>query len=501
MRRVRTALSIAAVALAAGHTLGCWAVYSREGDMDRAPVVNHGAGATIIYPNQSAPPHPGNYHPREAGYGQGVTQPGAAPAPRPGSAPSAAPMTTPGGTTVPAGTAAPGVAVPPPEYAPDYASRSGSGSGTGAPGGGLTLLGGTEIEETGHYKLNEEPKWLKYLTLPFAVVAAPFKYGADKMAGDPVPAPAVPRNADQPRPVYQPGPTTDYETAQLQGMERELAQRSAAPGAAPVYAPPAPSAATSAPIVPSASSGFADELAALRARAGSPTAPQSAPAPPPAPATPVAPAPVAIASAPPSPAAPPAASGGGQVDRDGDGRPDQWITRENGAISRESFDENFDGSPDRTLVYDATTHEVVSIEEDANFDGRSDAWTAMRGGQVIGRRVDGNGDGQVDSWSIYRAGVITRLERDANGDGFRDHVAYYHDGHLQREERDDDADGRVDLVRYFDDGERVERVEEDADGDGEMDVVSHYEDGRLTRREVLDASVLGLGPREGAERE
>ena len=202
--RVRRALSTAAAALAAGHTLGCWAVYNRESDVDRSPVVNHGAGATIIYPNQSAPRHPGNYHPREAGYGQGVGAPAAAPPYRPGTAPSTAPMTTPGGTTVPAGTAAPGVAVPPPEYA----SRSGSSTGSPAPGGGLSMLGGTEIEETGHVKINEEPKWLKYLALPFAVAAAPFKYGADKMAGEPAPAPPVPRNEDQRRPDLQTTPAT-----------------------------------------------------------------------------------------------------------------------------------------------------------------------------------------------------------------------------------------------------------------------------------------------------
>src|SRR4030095_5212194 len=91
---------------------------------------------------------------------------------------------------------------------------------------------------------------------------------------------------------------------------------------------------------------------------------------------------------------------------------------------------NFDGVPDRTISYDPASHEAVQIEEDTNFDGKSDAWTALRGGQVVGRRVDANGDGQVDSWSFYQGGVITRLERDANGDGFRDRVAYYQDGRL-----------------------------------------------------------------------
>ena len=300
-----------------------------------------------------------------------------------------------------------------------------------------------------------------------------------------MPGPALPTNESQPRPELRPGPApTDYETARLQDVERELAQRSA-PGAVPVTT----DAATRAPGA--AGSSFAGELAALRRRA----APAPAPAPVVTAATPApAPAPAPAVAAAPSKAT-------GQVDRNGDGRTDHWITRENGAITREEFDEDFDGRPDRTLIYDPTTHEVVQIEEDTNFDGKVDAWTALRGGQIVGRRTDDNGDGQIDGWSSYRNGVITRLERDTNGDGFRDHVAYYQDGRIVREERDDDGDGRTDMITYFDANERVVRVEEDANGDGQMDVVSYYEDGRLARREVLDTSVLSSGPRPATEHE
>jgi hypothetical protein len=45
----------------------------------------------------------------------------------------------------------------------------------------------------------------------------------------------------------------------------------------------------------------------------------------------------------------------------------------------------------------------VSIEEDTNFDGRSDAWTALRGGQVVGRRVDSNGDDRSTRGASTRA--------------------------------------------------------------------------------------------------
>ena len=88
-------LAIASLVLTATQTLGCWAIHNREGDLDRSPVVNTGAGASIIYPGQSAPMHPGNYHPREAGYNQGVvanpnatTQSRSGPGPSSGSATS-----------------------------------------------------------------------------------------------------------------------------------------------------------------------------------------------------------------------------------------------------------------------------------------------------------------------------------------------------------------------------------------------------------------------------
>jgi antitoxin component YwqK of YwqJK toxin-antitoxin module len=486
MGRVR-ALAIASLTLAAAQSIGCFAVNKKERDIDSSPVVNTGAGASIIYPGQAAPRHPGNYHPREAGYGQGGTTQSNPTNPAQGG------YSTSGSYPVPPGAVASGIAVPPPEYG--YGSGNGSQSGSAAPGGaGISMLGGTEIERTEHVKVDEEPKWFKYLALPFAVVAAPVKYAADQIAGEPTPGPEVPRNDTQPRPELKPAPApTDYDTARLQGIDRELAERAGQTTAPPPIATPA-QVATTAPIAAPAPNGpsFADEIAALRRRAQ--PAPAQATTPAPAPTRTVASAPP-VSAAPPSSAVPTAAPSG-QVDRDGDGRTDQWITRENGAVSREAFDDNFDGKPDRTIIYDPTTHEAVQIEEDTNFDGRTDAWTTLRGGQMVGRRVDSNGDGQVDAWSFYQGGVITRLERDSNGDGFRDRVAYYKDGRLEREERDDDGDGRTDLITYFDEGERVSRVEEDTNGDGEMDVVSHYEAGRLARREVLDPSVLGSGPQQ-----
>jgi hypothetical protein len=456
MARIRKLAPTVLAGLAAGGWLGCPAFNYQNRDIDRTPVTNHGAGASIIYPGQTAPPHPGNQHPREVGYG---TPSGGAAYGSPSS----------GGTygTPPQGTP-PGGGHGAPGYGGDTPT-SGSARTGGAPasGGGITMIGGAEQ------------------TLPFAVAAAPFKYAWDGIRGEPEAGPSVPRNDTQPRRPAAPGPPPmDYETSALQDMERELAMREAA-------SPPAPEAQTRTAPAPRSGGGLsiADELAALQrpAQPATRAAPTSTPIPH------AAPPPTQDKSRAPAPETSLAAASG-RVDRDGDGRTDHWIFRdEGGDVMRESFDDDFDGRPDRTLHYDPWSHEVVRIEEDANQDGNIDTWTTLREGQVARRRADADDDGDIDTWSYYREGVITRLERDSTGDGFRDHVAHYREGRLEREDKDDDGDGRPDLVKHYDADEQLSRAEEDADGDGAMDVISHYEGGRLMRRELLDASVLSAG--------
>jgi hypothetical protein len=483
MARIRKLAPTVLVGLAAGGWLGCPAFHYGNRDIDRTPVTNTGAGASIIYPGQTAPPHPGSHHPREAGYG---APSGGAAYGSPG----------PGGTygTAPQGSPQAGAYGAPGHGGEAPTPGSARSSGAPASGGGITMIGGAEQEETGHYQVNESPVYWKYAMLPFAVAAAPFKYAWDGIRGEPEAGPAVPRNDTQPRRPAAPGPPPmDYETAALRDMERELAMReAAAPRAAESRtgtAPGGPAPGRSAPAPPAGGRSIADELAALQR----PAEPAPRAAPPSSVTTRGAPAPPrrpARADAPDTPLA--AASG--RVDRDGDGRTDHWIFRdEGGDMMRESFDDDFDGRPDRTLHYDPWSHAVVRIEEDANQDGNLDTWTTLRDGQVARRRTDANDDGQVDTWSFYREGVITRLERDSNGDGFRDHVAHYRAGRLQREDEDADGDGRPDLVKHYDADEQLVRAEEDADGDGDTDVISHYEGGRLMRRELLDASMLSAG--------
>ena len=427
--------------------LGCPAFNHRDRTIDRTPVMNSGAGASIIYPGQTAPAHPGNSHPR-------AVQPG-------------------GNATTSSRSGGPG-----PSGGSANVERAGSAP---APGGHVTMIGGTEVDEKRNQKIEESPIYWKYLTAPFALVAAPFAYAYEGLQGEPEPGPPVPTAADRTPAPEAPAPVRDYESSRLEDMQRELSQRQAPPRGAQ----------TAAPHPSRASLSIADELRALEQAADTPPAASSSrPAPLPPQGLPQAMARTTQRPLRATAGHTPLAAASGHVDRNGDGATDHWIFREEGEISRELFDEDFDGSPDRTLRYDPQSHRVVAVEEDSNLDGRIDSYAALRDGKVIRRRNDANADGAVDTWSFYRDGELTRLERDASGDGFRDRIAHYDAGQLQREEEDGNGDGHPDLVTYYGADERVVRVEEDADGDGQLDVVSHYENGRLKRRELLDAGLL-----------
>lgn len=351
--------------------------------------------------------------------------------------------------------------------------------GAGAPGSAgpqLSSLGGTRVDEESHLSAREEPVWWKYLTLPFAVIAAPFKLAADSTSEPTEAGPAVPEPAPKaaaPEPV---APRVDYETARLQQLERELDQR-AAPEAAPA---PEPSAAASTRA--SAGGSIEEELAALQRvpRSGASATPPALP-------DPRAPHPAGLPAPPRAQASlVPAAAADGIVDRNGDGRVDLWIYREDGEIVRRVVDDDFDGRADRTFVYDRATRALVRVEEDTDQDGRTDAWTDYQDGEIQRRRADADHDGAVDTWTLYRDGKTLRHEQDANGDGFRDRVGFYRDGRLERDEVDTNADGRPDVFNQYDDREQVVRRDEDTDFDGKVDRISYFESGRLARREIID---------------
>jgi hypothetical protein len=272
-------------------------------------------------------------------------------------------------------------------------------------------------------------------------------------------------------------PQLAQEEARLAALERELARRSApAPPAGessasdfpipiPVPIPPAflPNARPSG-----RSLSIADELASLQAS----TRPEAK-----------APPPDLVV-----PGSVRAESGGVAdrvADRDGDGRPDHWIYRQDERPVRELFDENGDGNPDRTVLFDPESGQERRVEEDRNLDGRLDSWVDYREGTISRHRRDTDYDGSPDSWSFYLAGELARQEEDLNGDGFRNRIAFFESGRLVREREDRDGDGRIDRVTLYDGTERVAQRDEDRDGDGLIDTRSYYEAGRLVRRELV----------------
>ncbi|MFB3118664.1 MAG: hypothetical protein ACE1ZP_07845, partial [Myxococcota bacterium] len=321
----------------------------------------------------------------------------------------------------------------------------------------------------------------KYLMAPFKLIAVPFVLAKELIEGEPEPGPAIPRRPDPQLPYAQSRagtapqhPAADYETAMLEDLNRQLDERRATE---PREAPPQQIASARRPSL-----SIADELRelqrapeTLRSRSDRPSFP----------------APTTLAKTSPSREPGnlfPAASG--IVDRNGDGRIDQWIFREDGEIAKEILDEDFDGRPDRTIRFDPQTHRPSRVEEDTRGDGVLNSWTDYENGAIARRRSDSNGDGTVDTWSFFRAGQLTHHEQDTSGDGFRDVVSFFDEGRRVREERDTNSDGQPDAILYFDSDEQLVRREEDRDGDGSLEVVSHYEAGRLVRRELLDFPAL-----------
>ncbi|MEE8474962.1 MAG: hypothetical protein V3T01_06405 [Myxococcota bacterium] len=426
-------LRIAAL-LGAASLVGCIAYGRGQRDVDRSPIVDTGVGATVLYPGESPVP--------------------------------------PRGPTIQRSHSGPGS---------EAATRSGTPAGAaGSPGESvaITSIGRAQRDEVSHAQYREDPLFHRYLALPFVWLAAPFRLLS--MTREPEPGPEVPRaTVARPLPVRS-EPLPDYEASRLRELEQELDERIARARPRHEGQPPHPRRSPS----------IAEELAALQRG----TAPSEVASSEPGRATPLAPSPP---SAPPTTAhSNPRVLGDrpahGVVDRDRDGRIDHWIYRENGEISREVFDEDSDGQPDRVLVYDLVNHRIGRVEEDTDHDGSFDSWTDYREGVIVRRRADTNRDGAADTWSYYAAGNVTRHERDTTGDGFRDRVGLYDDeGRLGREELDTDGDGRLDTTLHYDAEERMIRKEEDTDGDGLVDLLSHYESGRLTRRELLDPALLG----------
>jgi hypothetical protein len=473
---------------------GCMAYSRSDRDLDRTPIVNIGSRASIIYPGHSAPNFPTLPPPPRSTGAQNSSSQSNGPNSQSSQSnqyrqPNADPL--------------PQQPSPPPGYQPPPQAPP-----QGDPNAGMTMLGGAREDITKHVSIREDPLFMKYLTAPLVIAAAPFVLAKEAIVGDPEPGPALPR---PPNPTSQPSqapppraPT--YEDRRLQSMsqelsdrqarrERDMAQRAASPD----------STLTTASLGSNAGLSIADELEALRRTPDSPRrgpdggGSRDATTTPRASHTSNAPATSrAQSKAPNRQRSEPtsnktnATTADGIVDRNNDGRIDQWIYRNRGEIEREELDEDFNGHVDRIIHTDVETHQIRLVEEDNAGAGVIDTWTEYRNGAIARRRADSDGDGGVDTWSFYRVGELVRHEQDTTHDGYRDAISFYQSGRRLRETRDLDADGEPDVELFYDEKDQVVRREEDSDGDGNVEVISHYRNGRLVRKELLDAPELAV---------
>jgi len=476
---------------------GCMAFSHSERDLDRTPIVNIGSRASIIYPGQSAPGFPtlspppgstgaGSYSSQngpngQSGQGQYTGSPGQ---------PHADPLVT-----------QPGPPPSPPRSQSTYQPPPND------PNAGMVMLGGAREDITRHISIREDPLFMKYLMAPLVIAAAPFVLAKEAIVGEPEPGPAVPRPPNPTSHPTQPPPprAQHYEERMMQDMARELSERQANREREATQQALAPDPTrTTAAVASSGRLSIAAELEALRRTPDLPSrTPRSArqaphdettaSRPSNSPSTPATDRSSANRSYPPrTQPGSSATTADGIVDRNNDGRIDQWIYRSHGEIEREELDEDFDGHVDRIIHIDLASHQIRLVEEDNGGTGAIDTWTDYRQGAIARRRADSDGDGSVDTWSFYRSGELVRHEQDTTHDGYRDAISFYQHGRRLRETRDLDADGEPDVELFYDENDQVVRREEDHDGDGTVEVISHYRNGRLVRKELLDAPELAV---------
>jgi antitoxin component YwqK of YwqJK toxin-antitoxin module len=120
------------------------------------------------------------------------------------------------------------------------------------------------------------------------------------------------------------------------------------------------------------------------------------------------------------------------------------------------LDTNHDGLLDLLRVFNEKG-ELESEEADRNYDGKSDVWVTYENGAMTKQAFDNTfSRGVPDETDYYRDGKLKRIERDRNGDGKTDVWEFYVNGRLERMGVDLDFSGRV-SVWYRDEIARAEQ--------------------------------------------
>jgi antitoxin component YwqK of YwqJK toxin-antitoxin module len=165
-----------------------------------------------------------------------------------------------------------------------------------------------------------------------------------------------------------------------------------------------------------------------------------------------------------------------------------------GRLKERAEDTNQDRKPDRWLIYDGN-ETAQRVEVDRNFDGKRDGFLQYQNGVLAYEEYDNNNDGKIDRRIEYVNGKRHVEIEDTNLNGVMDSRTYFDDkGVLTRVERDKNEDGKPDVIEYFEGTDPAKVVlvkrEEDTNGDGIIDVTSYYEKGKLVRKEVADPNLV-----------
>jgi tetratricopeptide (TPR) repeat protein len=147
-----------------------------------------------------------------------------------------------------------------------------------------------------------------------------------------------------------------------------------------------------------------------------------------------------------------------------------------------------DGSAIARYYIPAGGGRPVLREEDTSGDGRPDRWITYDDGTRDEIFEDVYETGRPDLRFVFAPGGerLDRIELDRDANGRPERVFVYADGALDSEHRDTTGDGTFDRYERFDDDGNVALREEDLDGDGVVDVRTIFEHGRLVRRELSD---------------
>jgi len=113
---------------------------------------------------------------------------------------------------------------------------------------------------------------------------------------------------------------------------------------------------------------------------------------------------------------PAGSSPGVGVDRNGDGRPDQWYEMEADQVRAVSMDRNYDDRVDYTVEYDSQQRKVRE-SLDYNLDGRMDDFYFFEDGVLVREEIDSNFDDRIDLWVLLEGSYVRgyRMDRDFDG--------------------------------------------------------------------------------------